>query len=351
MATQKQQSEAPATGRRTFLKAAALSAAPYFVPSTSLGLTGSVAPSDRVTLGCIGMGLHGIGWNLNRGFLKQSDARVVAVCDVYAERRAKAKNVVDKAYGDVSCETHADWREVIERGDVDAVVISTPDHWHTVMAAAASKAGKDVFCEKPTLTIAEGRELIGIVRANNTVFQTATEDRSIPQYHRMAELVRNGRIGQLQTIRITLPRGIYPEPPREAPVPKGFDYDMWLGPAPEAPYYANRCGVQQWRNISDYSGGKFADWGAHMLDTAQWAMDTERTGPTRIKAHGVFPPSWSLYDLPIEYQVHYGYPSGVEVIVTSGGTGIRCEGSDGWIDVPKWRAPLEASHKRILKSV
>jgi predicted dehydrogenase len=331
---------------------AAAVAAPYFVPGSALGLDGAVAPSERITIGSIGLGIHGMGWNLRDGFLKLKDARVLAVCDVVTSRREAGKKLVDSRYQNQDCVAYADWRDIIQRKDIDAVMISTPDHWHIPMAAAAAKAGKDVCCEKPTLTIAEGRELVKIVRDNKTVFQTSTEDRSIPVYYRMAELVRNGRIGKLQTIRVTCPVGsVAPDPPEIAPVPKGFDYDMWLGPAPKVPYYANRCGAQQWRNIFDYSGGKFTDWGAHMLDTAQWANDTERTGPIWVDGKGVFPGKESLFNTALKYELHYKYANGVDLFVSSGGTGIRVEGTDGWIDCAAWRKPLTASSQKILDSV
>ena len=335
--------------RRRFIGSATAAAAiPTIVPSHVLGAD---APSNQITLGLIGAGIHGAGWNLD-GFRRCKDARILAVCDVVKSRRDAAGVKVNRHHGNNDCTAHTDWREIIDRKDIDAVMISTPDHWHVPMAAAASRAGKDVCCEKPTLTIAEGRALVGVIRKNETVFQTSTEDRSIPVYHRMAELVRNGRIGRLKTIRVTLPPGSVPEePPRPAAVPQGFDYDMWLGPAPEAPYCTNRCGAQQWRSIFDYSGGKFTDWGAHMLDTAQWANDTERTTPVAVAGKGVFYAESSIYTVPKEYQLHYRYANGVDLYVSSGGTGIRMEGTDGWLDIPAWRKPLQASSPEILRSV
>ena len=338
--------------RRQFLGTAAAVAAPYFIPGSSLGLAGTVAPSNRITLGNIGLGIHGMGWNLRDGFLKFDDAQVLAVCDVVKSRSEEAREMVNQRYQNQDCVAYADWRDILARDDIDAVVISTPDHWHTPMAAAALKAGKDVCCEKPTLTIKEGRQLIDIVRQHNKVFQTATEDRSIPTYHLLAELVRNGRIGKLEKIFVTLPKAsVSPEPPKPAPVPEGFDYEMWLGPAPDAPYYANRCGAQQWRNIFDYSGGKFTDWGAHMLDTAQWANDTERTAPVSVDGKGVFPGKESLFNTAIDYDLQYRYANGVELHVSSGGASVRCEGTEGWVESPAWRKPLKASSPKILESV
>jgi predicted dehydrogenase len=341
--------QAPRYSRRTLIKAAVAAAtAPTMVPSSVFGNT---APSERITLGFIGMGLHGIGWNL-KGFLKFQDARAVAVCDVVRSRAQDAQEVVNKAYGNRDCRVHNDWREMVERRDIDAIMISTPDHWHVPMALAAMRAGKDVCCEKPTFTIEQGRALSDFVAGGNAVFQTSTEDRSIPIYHRMAELVRNGRIGRLQSIHVTLPAGtVEPQPPQYAPVPEGFDYDMWLGPAPAAPYATNRCGNQQWRNIFDYSGGKLTDWGMHQVDTAQWANDTERTGPIEVSGEGEFPDESSLYNTAMKYKLHYKYANGVDLYIESGGTSLRFEGTDGWVGNDGWRKPLKASSDKILQSV
>ena len=334
--------------RRAVLKGAgAAAAAPALLSARDLT---RLPPSERITVGMIGVGMHGIGWNL-QGLLRCQDARVVAVCDVVASRREDARQRVDEAYGDRSCTSHADWRDVIAREDIDAVMISTPDHWHVPMSMAAIRAGKDVCCEKPTLTIEQGRVLSDAVREHGTVFQTSTEDRSIPVYHRMAELVRGGRIGKLQRIRVSLPEGtVQPAPPDLAPVPEGFDYDMWLGPAPAAPYARNRCGNQEWRNISDYSGGKFSDWGMHQVDTAQWANDSEHTGPVEVEGAGEFPGEDSLFDTAIRYKLRYRYADGVELLIESGGTSLRFEGSEGWVGNAGWRRPLEASSPGILES-
>jgi predicted dehydrogenase len=335
--------------RRDVLKAAAAAmAVPTFVPASVFG---SHAPSNRVSLGFIGMGLHGIGWNL-KGFLKFKDAQALAVCDVMKSRRDEARALVNKTYGNQDCDSYNDWREILARDDIDAVMISTPDHWHVPMALAAIRAGKDVCCEKPTYTIEQGQVLTQTVAEHDVVFQTSTEDRSIPVYHRMAELVRNGRIGKLQTIRVTLPAGtVKPQPPKFAPVPEGFDYNMWLGPAPEAPYATNRCGNQEWRNIFDYSGGKFTDWGMHQVDTAQWANDTERSGPIEVSGEGEFPDKTSLFNTAMTYKVRYKYANGVELIVESGGTSLRFEGTDGWVGNEGWRKPLIANSPEILNSV
>jgi predicted dehydrogenase len=342
------------TTRRKFLKqlsAAAVGAIglPYVVCSSALGKGGRVAASERITLGFIGVGDHGINMNL-RTFLGQPDAQAVAVCDVDADHLIKARDIVNEKYANKDCAAYKDFREVLARSDIDAVMISTPDHWHVPISIAAAKAGKDVECEKPTLTVHEGQVLCETMERYNRVFQWSTEDRAVYEYHRMCELVRNGRIGKVHTIRVELPSGPgTPGNPQPMPVPEGFDYDMWLGPAPYAPYTKDRC-HWNFRWILDYSGGMLTDWGAHLLDGAQWGNDTEHTGPVEVEGKGIF---WrdGLYNTAKEYRIEYKYATGVKLIVTSGTPSLRFEGTDGWIGNVGWRAPLQAEPKSILDSV
>lgn len=339
--------------RRTFLShalgtAGALAAAPYIVPAHVLGGGGQVPPSDRITVGFIGTGSHGIHWNL-RAYLEQPDAQVVAVCDVDRYHLDEAKQKVDERYGNHDCATTQDFRDILARDDIDAVMISTPDHWHVLMSVLALKAGKDVQCEKPTLTIDEGKILVRTVRRLNRVFQTSTEDRSLPVYHRMAELVRNGRIGTLQRIDVILPQQPQrPGDPTPQPVPPELDWDMWLGPAPEAPYTPDGVHIN-FRWISHYSGGVICDWGAHLFDTAQWANDTERSGPVEIEGTGTY---WDegLYDAVKDYDVTYRYSNGVVMTCRPGDPSIRFTGSDGWVGNRGWCGRLEASSAAILES-
>jgi len=340
--------------RRQFLrKAVGVSASavgfPYMVRPSALGNAGSVAPSERITIGFIGVGGHGRSVNL-KNFLGNSDAQAVAVCDVDANNRNIARDMVNKKYGNKDCSTYNDFREIIERNDIDAVMISTPDHWHVPISIAAAKAGKDVECEKPTLTVEEGRVLCETMKRYNRVFQWSTEDRSVDVYHRMCELVRNGRIGKVHTIRVELPSGPNtPGDPTPMPVPKGFDYEMWLGPAPWAPYTKDRI-HWNFRWVFDYSGGMLTDWGAHLLDGAQWGNDSEHTGPVEVEGKGVFLRD-GLYDTAKEYRIEYKYADGVRLLVTSGNPSLRFEGSEGWIGNVGWRAKLEAEPKSILDSV
>ena len=347
----------PSVTRRSFLKksikcAQASLAAPFIIPHSAFSSQNNILPSEKITLGFIGVGSHGTGVNL-RNFLGQPDAKVLAVCDVDEERMGRAKNIVDEKYDNKDCSVYSDFRDLLALKDIDAVVISTPDHWHVPLSVYAARAGKDICCEKPTLTIQEGQQLCDVIKKYQRIFQTSTEDRSVFVYHRMAELVRNGRIGKLKSIHVDLWQGHgilgdYGKNDRPQPVPKGFNYDLWLGPAPEAPYTPGRCHYN-FRWIMEYSGGMLTDWGAHLLDTAQWGNDTELTGPVSIDGKGVFPKD-GLYDTATDYNIEYIYKNGVKLIVKSGGCGIRFIGSDGWVGNTGWRGPLEASSQQILHS-
>jgi myo-inositol 2-dehydrogenase / D-chiro-inositol 1-dehydrogenase len=333
--------------RRQFLRAAAVGAAvPYFVPASVLG---AQAPSKRINIGFIGVGQHGVGWNLD-AYLKLPAARVLMVCDVDGYRMRRAKAMVDAKYDNEDCAMSKDFRDVLARKDIDAVMISTPDHWHTLISVMAARAGKDVQCEKPTLTIDEGKLLIQAIRQTGRVFQTSTEDRSLPMYHRMAELVRNGRIGKLRKIEVILPKQpTVPGDPTPQPIPPDLDYELWLGPAPEAPYTKDRVHYN-FRWIWDYSGGIISDWGAHLFDTAQWANDTERSGPVEVEGTGTY---WQggLFNTVKDYNVTYRYANGVIMTCVPGTPGIKFIGTEGWVGNRGWRAELEASSPEILKSV
>ncbi len=332
--------------RRRFVRAGATAiVAPCVIPARVLG---AQAPSKKITIGFIGTGDHGTGWNLRR-YMQMEDARVLVVCDVDGERMQRAKQIVDEQYLNHDCAMTKDFRDIIARPDIDAVMISTPDHWHTLISVLAARAGKDVQCEKPTLTIGEGKILIDTIRKYGRVFQTSTEDRSVPVYHRMAELVRNGRVGKLQRIEVILPKQpTFPGNPTAQPVPPQLDYEMWLGPAPEAPYTKDRCHFN-FRWIQDYSGGIICDWGAHLFDTAQWGNNTERTGPVEIKGKGNF---WEggLFNTVKDYEVTYHYANGVVMTCNPGNPSIKFIGTEGWVGNRGWLGKLEASSPEILDS-
>jgi predicted dehydrogenase len=335
--------------RQTAAAAGCAAALPVIVPSSVFGADGQVAPSNRIPVGFIGTGDHGMGWNLPP-YLRHKEAQVVAVCDVDNRRLLGAKETVNERYGNEACFATKDFREILARKDIDAVMISTPDHWHTLISLLAIQAGKDVQCEKPTLTIHEGKVLVEAVRKHKRVFQTSTEDRAVAEYHRMAELVRNGRIGKLQRIEVILPRQpTRPGDPTSQPVPPELDYEMWLGPAPFAPYNKDRVHFN-FRWVWDYSGGIICDWGAHLFDTAQWGNDTERSGPVEIEGAGTH---WEggLYNTVKDYDVTYRYANGVVMTCKPGNPSIKFIGTEGWVGNTGWRAPVEASSPKILESV
>jgi len=346
--------------RRSFLKSAVTTgagvlAAPYVIASTALGSGGRPPASERITLGFIGVGSHGTGVNL-MNFLGNSDAQVIAVCDVDSDHLERAEKMVNKHYANnkasgtyKGCTVYKDFRQVIARSDIDAVVISTPDHWHALLSVMAAGAGKDVFCEKPTLTVREGRVVSDTIKRYNTVYQTASENRSIYVYHRMCELVRNGRIGKLHTIRVGLRSGPRrPGDPTPMLVPEQLDYEMWLGPAPWAPYTKDRLHYD-WRWILDYSGGQLTDWGAHLVNIAQWANETDHTGPVTVEGKGEFGKK-GLYNTATKYHIEYEYANGVKLVISSGAPSIRFEGTEGWVGNHGWSAPLQAEPGSILDS-
>jgi predicted dehydrogenase len=339
--------------RRSFLRTAlAAGVPPLVVPAR---VRSALAPSQRLHLGFIGVGGHGFGYNLKH-FLNEEDCRAVAVCDAFRDRTQKAANAVNEKYADSGCKTVADFREIIADPGVDAVVISTPDHWHVPMALLALAAGKHVFCEKPTFVIGEGRTLAAAVKKSGLTFATGLEDRSVIQYHKLIEWLRNGAIGDLYHIDVTLPPGrIHPAEP-EAPVPTGLDWEMWLGPAPFHPYTPTRTGWLNWRMIRDYSTGMLTDWGTHLVDTAQLAANDPHGWPVDVKAWGQPVPPGSQSDLPGAFEVHYRYANGVTLAVKTGDKSdlgpnafIRLLGSKGWISNTGWRGRFEASDPAILQ--
>jgi len=336
----------PRLTRREFLSGSAAAAGtalawPAIVPSSVFGAD---APSSRITMGCIGTG--GQGTSDMKGFKGQSGCQVVAVCDVdvsHAEKAAQAAGLDAKA----CCK---DFRELLARSDIDTVLIATPDHWHVPTAMAAVRAGKDVYCEKPlTLTIAEGRRLADEVKRYGRVLQTGSQQRSSAEFHKACELVVNGRIGKLQTMRVGISNNNRTCEPTwtPEPVPDGFDYDLWLGPAPWAPYHTQRCHYQ-FRFILDYSGGQMTNWGAHHLDIAQWGNQSDNTGPVEIVGKGEFPKT-GLFTTALKADIEYIYANGVKMFLKSGGGGTRFEGTEGWIYVN--RGKLEAEPKSLLTSV
>ncbi len=318
--------------RRTFLKGALC--APVAVSAAAV-LRGGTAPSDRITLGFIGVGSMGL--RHIKGFLEEESCLISAICDVDAKRMQAATSEVDKAYGKPGCKQYRDFRELMADDSVDALVISVPDHWHAAISLAGIRAGKDIYGEKPlALTIDEGKEMVREVERYGCVWQTGTWQRSTRHFRLACELVRNGRIGKLQRVEVGIGLGhrIDPQPPM--PVPPWFDYEMWLGPAPYEPYTEKRC-HWNFRWILDYSGGQVTDWGAHHIDIAQWGMGTDETGPIEVEGKGEFP-QYGLFDTAVSYHFTCRYANGVILEVASRDRipqGVKWYGTDGWVHVTR----------------
>jgi len=331
--------------RRTFTKAAgAAFAFPVIIPSRVLG---AEAPSKRITLGKIGVGIHGASVNLPN-FLSQPDAHILAVCDTFRHRAEKAKQAVDNAYGNTDCKMYQDFRHIIADKSIDALVISTPDHWHIPMSLMGLEAGKDIFSEKPTKFISEGLALNEAMKRHNAVYQVGLEDRSFQYYHKIVEWCRNGAIGDVQRIEVTLPKFAVLPPPREDPIPEDLDYNLFCGPAALVPYndaYARRW----WRCVRNFAYGSLLDWGAHLFDTAQLCANAPDICPVEIEGKGEVPEN-SLMDVPVTFDVNLTYSNGVTINVATEGTGIKIIGSKGWISSKAWNDQLEASDDAILRT-
>jgi len=349
--------------RRKFLKHAAGAAAgavsfPYVVSSSALGGAGNVAASNRITVGCIGVGPQGTG--VMRNFLAQKDARVVAVCDVKNHVLQAAQELVNKHYQGTGCAAYNDFRKLIARDDIDVVLAATPDHWHVLVALAAVKAGKDVYLEKPMgLSLAQDQALRAAVHRHGRVFQFGTQQRSNRNFRFACELALNERIGKLHTINVWSPGSSQGGSLEPVPVPQWLDYNMWLGPAPFTPYTKDRCSNKLWWFISDYALGFIAGWGVHPLDIALWGGGEKVACPVEIEGKGVWPTE-GVCDTAMNWNVVCKYDSGVTMNFTGdpfpeewkkryGRTtshGTAFEGTDGWVHVD--RSGINAYPKELL---
>jgi predicted dehydrogenase len=330
--------------RRQFLKTTAAIAAsvPTLLPSSVRAA--AKGPNDRITLGFIGMGKQNRG--LLNGFIHNKSTQVVAVCEVDTTRREHAKKTVEDYYAKQSdkgsfkgCDAYKDFRELLARSDIDGVVIATPDHWHAIQVVAAANAGKDIYCEKPlSLTIAEARAMVNAVRRNNRILQTGSMQRSSREFRKACELVRNGRLGKIKTVRVSVGGpSKWCDLPEETMEP-GLDWDSWLGPAPVRPYNSvlSPRGIHDhfphWRSYREYSGGAMTDWGAHHFDIAQWGLGMDNSGPVEI-----IPPE----DPKATNGVRYLYANGVEMIHDSSKGGVTFIGTEGQIFVDRGRFKAE----------
>lgn len=360
--------------RRSFLSCAAAAATGGVVarllPSVARGAGHDAAPANRITVACIGLGNRGPD-NL-RGLLSNPEVRVIAVCDVHDGQLAAGKKLVDGHYGDRACATHRDFRELLARPDLDAVLICTPDHWHPLIAIEAARRKKHIYCEKPFgWSFRAAQTVRKAVLESGVTFQFGTQQRSDAKFRLACELVRNGRIGGLKTILVGVPGSVAcPAVPSE-PVPKELDYDLWLGPAPFVPYSFERCrpfthrpnepwtrNYSTWYHLSDYCLGFIGNWGIHHLDIAQWGHGTTATGPVEIEGTGTFPTE-GMADCALAWQVECRFADGVTLVhlddetakrhpqqAGGHGHGVTFLGTDGWVHVR--RGYLQAKPESLL---
>lgn len=333
--------------RRQFLKSSAF---PLLLSSSILGRAGAVAPNSRIRLACIGLG--GQGTSNLKAFLTDERVQVVALCDVDRKHLEAAGSLAKLSASDL---VH-DFREVLARSDVDVIMNATPDHWHSNVAIAAAKAGKDLYSEKPlTASIAEGRAVCNAIEQNRRILQCGTWRRSGLKVRMACERVRNHYIGELREIEVGVPGkfairdGFTGTEPAE-PVPPHFDYALWQGPTPERPYTPARCHFN-FRWVNDYAPGYITDWGAHFLDVAQWGAGMDDTTPVEVEAHDVQRRSSGIYDAPESYRIEYRYANGVRVTLLSttdpSKYGTRFIGTEGWIFTENEK--LQASNLDILR--
>ena len=338
--------------RRKFIKRSISAIATVtIVPRYVLGGTGYTPPSDKINLGFIGTGKQGLG--LGKRFMELDDIQIIAGSDVDQLKLARFQKVAEAFYAKKSgkskyngCAVYEVYDEVLSIQGLDAVVVATPDHWHAKPVIEAARAGKDIFCEKPlSHTIKEGRAMVDAVRKNDRILQTGSMQRSGDDFRKACELVRNGYIGEIKNIKVSVGDPAVDCDLPEAPLPKEVNWDKWLGPAPYRAYNPVICppitddGWAMWRNFKEYGGGIFSDWGAHMFDIAQWAMGMDNSGPVEIT-----PPDGK--DVPY---LTYRYANGITMTHEDFGRGyaVMFEGSEGTIEIS--RGFFESDPKNLVK--
>jgi len=356
-----QQNNKSDASRRGFLKTTAkgiltssaiISGFPTIVPASVFGKN---APSNRINIGAIGTGRISRTHDLP-GVWQYDNALVMAVCDLDSNRANDTKDLINRYYAKKTgkdydgVKVYTDYRELLLNKDIDAVLVSTPDHWHAPIVIHAVEAGKDVYMQKPaSLTISEGRMMADAVKRSGRIVQVGSQQRSTNQFRYAAELVRNGRIGDLKTVYVGLPGDPGGDEETAMPVPKNFNYDMWLGTTPDVYYTEKRVHPQVgydrpgWLRCEQFGAGMITGWGAHHIDCAHWAMDTEHTGPVEIWGKADFPKSglWNVHGI---FQTEALYKNGVKMVVSNEiPNGIKFEGTKGWIFVSRGDMAVTAS--------
>jgi len=334
---------------RTLAAGAAVAGIPAIIPGRALGADGAVAPSERIGVGVIGLGAQ--ARYLMKNCLPFESARILAVCDVNRLRLEDAVGAVNDHYQDKGCAGYGDFRELLARDDIDAVIIGSCDHWHVHHGVYAARAGKDMYIEKPLSPSLEWcKSLREVVHRYDRVFQFGTQQRSTAQFRFACELAINKKLGELRKIQVGAPASRVSENIEATPMPDWIDYDLWQGPAPERPYSDKRIINEYWWHNSDYATGFVAGWGIHHVDIAQWGKGADRTGPVEVEGTGVFPRD-GFCDCATKWNITMKYADGVILDYTDDGQnphGIRFIGDEGWVHVT--RSTLDAEPKSLLQA-
>ncbi len=328
---------------------------PTIVRASALGRSGAVAPSNRIVMAGVGFGM--MGFPNMESFLGKDEVQWVGVCDLDKNHLSEAKGIVDRKYGNADCATYHDFRELLLRRDLDAISIAVPDHWHAILAISSARAGLDIYAEKPLFhELREGRAMCEAVRRYGRVWQTGSWQRSVENFHRACELVRNGRIGKVRRIEVGLPSGHFDfaktfGQEAIAPPPPELDYDFWVGPSPYVPYCKARVHMN-WRWNTDFGGGQLMDWIGHHGDIAHWGMGWDTAGPVEVEGRGEFP-TQGIYNSALRYYVTAVYADGTPMVIAGGHPEIRSGtkwiGDYGWVWVD--RGGFEASPASLVQEV
>jgi predicted dehydrogenase len=312
------------------------------IPASALGASGRPAPSERIVVGIVGWGMMGPG--NTRGLMKEPDCQVVAACDLDKRPLQQAVDTINKNYGNTDCKAYRDYREMMARDDIDAVMLAVPDHWHALTSLEAAKRKKDIYGEKPLArTIAEQQAIVKAVQKHKRIWQTGSWQRSVDNFHKGAEIVRNGLIGKVTRVEIGLPgghhdfKGTANKMQPSAPPPE-LNYEMWTGPSEMLPYIEGRIHMN-WRWHYNYGGGQLLDWIGHHGDIAHWALDFDKTGPLEVEGQGEFPSKDAVWNTCTKYRVTLNYPKDLTMVIAGGHSDIRSGtkwiGTDGWVWVDR----------------
>jgi predicted dehydrogenase len=339
--------------RRAFLKTAlVVGAAPLIIPGAALSTAGQTSPSNKISLGVIGVGAQ--GQSDLRDFLRHDDVRVRAICDVNQRNLESARRIIAERYGRPDVKVFADFRELNADPSIDAVLMALPVHWHSIPAADAILHGRHIYHEKPmALSFEEAQRVRALVRAKCVVFQFGTQQRSDPKFRWACELALNGRLGKLREIRVSVPAGRQGAFLPEEPTPDYVDWDRWVGPAPRTPFHQQKLERDTHENITNFSLGMISCWGIHHLDIAQWGNDADALGPRTVKGTGEFPTTGSL-DAILRWNVRFEFGGAAPITFVSDGTpgfehGVRFVGDSGWVQVRRGAISTADDREGLLR--